>query len=123
MIYAFAAQTVLVDNKGWNSGVFRSYTRQNQLIDGIKWLQKGKGLPAVLPKSPELYILCNESENSLSVGIWNIFPDEVLNPEIILNDNFTLIDCFNCQGEIVGNKVKLNAPIPPYGFAFFTVKK
>ncbi len=122
IIYSFAAATVLVDNKGWNSGVFRSYTRQQQLINGIKWLQKGKGLPAVLTKAPELYILCNQTENGLSVGLWNIFPDEILNPEILLNDNYSSIDCFNCEGEIIGNKVKLKAPIPPYGHAFFTVK-
>ncbi len=123
MIYAFSAQTVLVSNKGWQTGVFRSYTRQQQLIDGIKWLQKGKGLPAVLPKAPESYILCNRNGDCLSVGLWNIFPDEILDPEIILNDNFSSIDCFNCEGEIIDNKVKLNAPIPPYGHAFFTVKK
>lgn len=123
MIYSFTAQTVLVDNKGWNTGVFRSYTRQQQLIDGIKWLQKGKGLPAVLTKAPELYILCNQTENGLSVGLWNIFPDEILNPEIILNDNYSHLDCFNCEGEIIGNKVKLNAPIAPYSHAFFTLKK
>lgn len=123
MIYAFSAQTVLVSNKGWQTGVFRSYTRQQQLIDGIKWLQKGKGLPAILPKAPELYILCNRDGDSLSVGLWNIFSDEILNPEIILNDNFSSLDCFNCEGKIIGNKVKLNNPIPPYGHAFFTVKK
>lgn len=123
MIYAFSAQTVLVGNAGWNTGVFRSYTRQQQLIDGIKWLQKGKALPAVLTKSPELYILCNQNSDSLSVGLWNIFPDEILNAEIILGDTYSSIDCFDCDGELVGNKVKLKAPVFPYGHAFFTVKK
>ncbi len=123
MVYAFSAQTVLVSNKGWQTGVFRSYTRQQQLIDGIKWLQKGNGLPAVLSKAPELYILCNQNGDSLSVGLWNIFPDEILTPEITLNDKFSSIDCFNCDGEIIGDKVRLNAPIPPYSHAFFTVKK
>lgn len=123
MIYSFTALTVTVNGHGWQTGVFRSYYRQKQLAYGIKWLQKGRRLPAICYGNPELYILCKRDNNNLNVGIWNIFPDKVLNPVIELDDCYSKIDCFNCSGFIKDNKVYLNEPINPYDFAFFTVKK
>lgn len=122
MVYSFSAQTVIVGNEGWASGVFRSYTRQKQLADGIKWLQKGKSLPAMCFKNPQLYILCKRNGNELTVGLWNIFSDSVLNPKIELDGNYSELDCYGCSGKIEGNSVILNNDIPPYGYAFFTVK-
>lgn len=122
MVYAFSAETVTVGSEGWCSGVFKGYFRQQQLADGIKYLQNGRALPAMCFKNPELYILCKRSENGLTVGLWNIFSDSVLNPEIKLDGIYSEIDCYNCNGEIEGDTVKLKEDIPPYGYAFFTVK-
>jgi len=122
MVYSFVAKTVMVGADGWLSGVFRSYYRQEQLTEGIKWLQKGRPLPAVCNKNPELYILCKRNNEELTVGIWNLFPDNVLNPVIRLDDTYSTIDCFNCSGEINGDCVHLNEDIQPYDYVFFTVK-
>lgn len=123
MIYSFTALTVTVNGHGWKMGVFRSYYRQKQLASGIKWLQNGKALPAICFGNPELYVLCKRNEESLTVGLWNLFPDSVLNPAIILDDDYSKLDCYNCGGKIEGNKVYLNNQIAPYGFACFTVYK
>lgn len=123
MVYSFSARTVMVDSKGWISGVFRNYFRQRQLCDGIKWLQNGRPLPAMCYKNPELYIICNRDGNKLTVGIWNLFPDEVLKPEIKLDGEYKTLDCFKCSGKIMGDTVYLDKPIEPYGFVIFTVEK
>lgn len=123
MVYAFTALTAAVGNEGWSSGVFRSYTRQKQLGDGIKWLQRGRALPAMCYGNPELYILCKKNGNELTVGLWNIFSDSVINPKIVLDGEYTELDCYNCEGEIVGDSVILNDDIPPFGYAFFTVQR
>jgi len=122
MIYSFAAKTVIVDSLGWNSGVFRSYLRQKQLTEGIEWLQKGVALPCMCEGNPSLYILCKQDGNKLNVGVWNIFPDEVLTPKFKLNKNYTHFDGYNCSGIVEGNTVYLDKPISPYGFVFFSVE-
>ena len=65
---------------------------------------------------------CKEYEDSLSVGLWNFFPDIVFSPVIDLSGSFSEIECIGCEGELQGNKVSLS-DIPAYGFSGFTVKK
>lgn len=119
MIYSFVAQTVWVVD-GWHNGLFRNYCRQRQLAKGICRLQ-GRALPAMCFGNPELYILCKRDDNSMSVGLWNIFPDEVIDPVIHLDGEYKKSDFYNTTGHIEGNKVCLEQNIAPYGFAFFTV--
>ena len=61
--------------------------------------------------------------NEMAIGLWNIFADPIIKPAIELDDTYDTLDTYNCTGRIGGNKVILDAPIPPYGLAFFTVKK
>jgi hypothetical protein len=90
------------------------------LIDGIKRIN-GKGLPAVCPGNPNLYILCKKDEKSMAVGMWNLFPDCVIDPVIELDEAYTSIDFYNASGSIDGKTVHLDKDIPPYGFVLFTV--
>ncbi len=121
MIYSFAPETVIVRN-GWNCGVFRNYCRQKQLADGIEWLQK-KPLPALCLGNPFLYILCKRNGKKLSVGLWNIFPDEAIEPEIFLDKEYKTADFYGCDGVLEGRKIKINGTVQPYGIALFTVEE
>ena len=121
MIYSFVPHSVYVTSS-WHRGIFRNYYRQKQLAKGVEFLQK-KPLPAMCFNAPELYILCKKSENETAIGLWNIYADSVLNPEIYLDEAYAEADFYNCSGRIVGNKVVLDNDIPPYDFAFITVKK
>jgi hypothetical protein len=122
LVYSFVAETAW--GKGvWRKGAFRGYYRQRQLIRGIEMLQRKK-LPAILKGAPELYIMCKEgSGGELTVGLWNFFADDVLNPVIELGEKYQKTEFYNCRGTLSGDTVKLYEPIPPYGFAFFTVYK
>lgn len=119
MIYSFIAETVTTRDL-WVPGLFRNYCRQRQLADGIRWLC-GRSLPAMCLGNPELYILCKKDENSMAVGLWNLFADSVLHPVIELDDTYRSVDFYRCKGHLDGNRLLLDEEIPPYGFAFFTV--
>lgn len=119
MVYAFAAETVLTHSI-WNCGTFRNYCRQKQLIDGIEWIQR-KPLPAVCPGNPFAYLLCKRDGNRLSVGVWNIFSDEMIEPEILLDREYASADCYRCEGHLEGRRLKLHGVIPPYGIALITL--
>lgn len=121
MIYSFVTHSVYVTT-GWHRGVFRNYYRQKQLADGIEFLQK-RPLPAMCFNAPELYILCKKSKNQMAIGLWNIYPDSVLNPEIFLDEDYTAADFYNYGGVLKNNKIVLNGELPAYGFAFITVEK
>ncbi len=119
VVYSFIPETAVTINE-WRPGIFRSYMRQRQLADCIKWLD-GVGLPAMCYKNPDLYILAKKDESSMAVGLWNLFADSVIDPVIELDGEYMRADFYNCSGRVEGNRVILNEDITPYSFAFFTV--
>ena len=122
-VYSFVAKTAPNIQKGFpRSGLFRNYYRQKQLSDAIKYLQKGRQLPAMCYKNPELYILCKKDNNKMHVCIFNLFADSVLNPKIELDNEYKNISFFNNSGKIKGNCAYLDNEIMPYGYVFFTVE-
>ncbi len=121
-VYSFLPESVATTNE-WIPGIFRGYCRQRQLGRLYEFLA-GRPLPAMCYGAPELYVLCKRGEDgSLAVGLWNLFADSVLRPTIELDGIYTDIDCYRCNGKIDGTRVRLEEEIPPFGFAFFTVKK
>lgn len=118
MVYTFGIESI-PSNSEWTPGITKNYYRQRQLAEGAAWL--GQPLPAMSLGTPGLYILCRENEDSLSVGLWNIFPDEVIQPKIALSEEYSRIDCYHGFGRIDGKTVCLEQDIPPFGFTFFTV--
>lgn len=121
MVYTFSPWHVKTKTE-WNRGVFNNYYRQKQIIDNYEWLS-GKPLPAVCPGNPGLYLLCKKEKSKLVVGMWNIFPDEILNPVVITDGEYKNIDTYKCDADIVNNKVKLKNSIAPYSFVCFTLTK
>lgn len=73
--------------------------------------------------APELYILCKKSENQMSIGLWNIYPDSVLKPEIFLDEDYKAADFYNCSGKVDKNMIILDDLIKPYDFVFITLSK
>ncbi len=103
-----------------NTFFMRNYMRQEQLIREYEWLAEEK-LPAICKKHPDLYIMTKKNSKSLSVGLWNIYPDKIFNPVIELDKNYKNIKFINCSGMLVDNKVTLDSIIPSYGFSGFEV--
>lgn len=100
---------------------YRSYCMQRLLIQSIEWLCQ-KALPLRCTGHPDLYTICKTDDMQRAVGLWNFFADEVMHPTIELNESYDELECLHCTGTLNGNTVTLS-DIPPYGFAFFKVKK
>lgn len=103
-----------------NSTYFNNYHHQAQLIQEIEWCCKKK-LPVVCKKHPNLYVIASRGEKSMSVFMANIFMDEILNPEIVFDKEYSNVRFINCSGELKKDKILLN-DIPAYGFAAFEVE-
>lgn len=121
MVFTFSP-TFVKANSEWHMGLFRNYYRQKQLINGCEWLS-GKALAAVCKKSPGLYTVVKGDEKSLSIGLFNISPDEIERPEILLGESYNSADFYNNSGTLSGKTVTLKEPVSPYGFTFVTLKK
>ena len=110
--------TDIVEKKAF---IWKHYARGRQLGENVAWLS-GKALPAWAPGHPNRYLPCKEDEKSLTVGLWNLFPDPVFDPVVRLEGAFTQARWLNTQGVLEEDRVRLEE-IPPYGFAGFTVYK
>ncbi len=100
-------------------GIYRSYARSKQIRDSLS--KFGAKLPAYSYGNPDLYIMAKKDSNSMSVGLWNIFADSVIEPTVELDKNYSKIAFINGNGKLEGNIVKLSE-IPPFGFVGFEVE-
>ena len=91
----------------------------NQIQNEICRIKK---LPAYVYGCPSLYLQCKQNENSLAIGLWNFFADAAINPEVELGDTYTNIRFINCDGALLGNKVRLS-DIAPFSFVGLELSK
>lgn len=115
LIYGYDFYSVKRD-----SAFQRNYMRSEQLIKEYEWLA-GEKLPAVCRKHPDLYIMAKKNKKSMSVGLWNLFPDEIFTPVIELDKAYSRAEFVNCNGRLVSDKVFLDCDIAPYKFAAIEV--
>jgi hypothetical protein len=123
-VYTFVALNVQNRNiyDGFNGDFFVNYCRQRQIFECAEWLGK-KRMPAKSLKNPYLYVLCAEDENSRTVGLWNLWEDEILHPEIEIDLAPRSIEFYRTKGYADGTTVHLTEPIRPYDCAIITLKK
>ena len=105
-----------------DSGMLRGYHLQHALTAGVEWVA-GKRLPAKSLGNPGLYVLAAREGDALSVALFNCFADEILEPVIELDASYTAAEFLNCTGRVEGERVRLDAPLPAYSYAFFRVKR
>lgn len=122
-VYTFVALNVQNRDiyNGFNGDFFISYCRQRQIFECAEWLQ-GKKLPAKSLKNPYLYILCAENNESRVIGLWNLWEDEILHPQIELDAPAENIKFYLTDGYCEGDTVHLTKPIKPYECAFIEIK-
>ncbi len=109
LVFAFES---LFASQSW----MRCYLRQDQISTFAA--SAGDGLPAYCPGHPELYLLAKQNGNRIAVGLWNLFPDPVEAPQVLLAAPVCAAEGLNCRAVPEGSAVALSE-IPAYGFAFF----
>lgn len=116
LVYPFDAQRVRKV-----SMLFRCYYKQHQFNKSLAWLRR-RPADVYIPDHPDLYVQTKRNNNTLAVGLWNFFPDEIFEPQIQLGETWKSAEYLNCSGELDGNTLTLS-DIPPYGFAAVRLKK
>lgn len=123
LVFLFEGASIYVPNeRAAISGVTKNYCIQEVLINSIKWISK-QPLPAFCNKNPELYLMCEKDENSLSLGVFNCFADPLMNPVITLSEKYSSIEALNCEAEVSGNISTLTSDIPAFSFAVLKLYK
>ena len=80
----------------------------------------GTELPAVVKGNPDLYVQTKENGDSLAVGLWNFFADDIPEPVVTIRFEGSRIRTINCTAEICGREIRLSR-IEPFGFAAFEI--
>lgn len=108
---------------GFASGreICRVYPKAKQVTDAVERIG-GKPLPAKCFGNPYLYMMCKASDTELAIGLWNIFPDSVERPEIVLDGAYTVAETINAAADLRGNILTLSR-MEPYSFAGVVLKK
>ena len=104
------------------SGLISNRVLSTVLARELTWVAR-KPLPAVCSGNPDLYLICEKGEDYLSVGLFNCFADYVLDTEILLDGEYSKIECADCDAIIEGNKVILKSRLHGFGAAAFRVFK
>ena len=104
-----------------DSDLTEGYLIQKAMATGVEWVAKAP-LPAHCAGHPKLYMLCSESENALTVGLFNCFADAIPAPTVTLSGSYRTLESFRGSGTLHGNTVTLS-PLPAFSFTAFTVTK
>lgn len=102
--------------------LMRNYCRTRQMIKSIEWLN-GKPLDASCSGHPYLYMLTKKDENSLTVGLWNLCMDEITNPVVKLGEEYSTLECVNCEATLNNKEVQINTIIYPLKCVVLELKK
>ena len=121
LVFAFSGYAQLELN--WDRNFrhsLQSYLRAAEIRQAAELF--GARLPAYSYGNPNLYFITKKQGASMAVGLWNIFQDEIFEPVIELDEEYTEIEFFNCSGRLEGDKVYLSE-LRPYAIAGFEVRR
>jgi len=117
LVWLFHAGTIKRD-----SDLTRGYLIQKAMTAGVEWVAR-KPLPVKCEKHPQLYVMCKKSEKTMTVGLFNCFPDTVFAPTLALDEAYTTVtDTVNTTATVKSNTVTLT-DLPPFSFCAFTLEK
>lgn len=103
-------------------GINRTYYRQRQMTETLEWAGRQK-LPAVCFGWPDLYLVCRKDGDRMTVGLFNVSPDEVIEPFVKLDGDYKILSTFGAQASEEADGVKLKSTVPPFGFAGLHLQK
>ena len=117
LVYLFDASSLPFD-----TGLLKGYLQQRILTDAVQWISE-RPLPARCTGHPELYMLCGETEDRLSIALFNCFADSIPQAVIELADSYREAEFIGCEGELVQNRVTLRSELHAFRFAAIILKK
>ena len=116
LVYLFEGMSLHKD-----SGLLQGYLVQQATTVGVEWISQ-KALPAKCTGHPQLYLLCKQNREKLTVGLFNCHADKIFAPTVTLNEPYQSATYLNTTGTLLGDRVTLS-DLPAYSWAVFTVEK
>ena len=62
-------------------------------------------------------MVVKKDENTITVGLWNMYADKIKNAEFLIGVPYRNITFFGCEGHREEGKIVLDTTIYPYEFA------
>ncbi len=121
LVLLFEAASVF-DQLTFDTGLFKSIPMANMLTETLPWLAR-RPIPAYCAGNPELYLLCEEGEDTLSLLLVNCFADSLLSPTVTLAEEYSHIECVGCAAELQGNRVVLTEELHGFCAAAFRLTR
>ena len=85
--------------------MYRNYARQRQIFDFLA--ESGAAAPARCQGHPDLYVLSKEDENTLAVGFYNCFADEIDDLVATVSADYQTAEFYRAEGSVQGGELKI----------------
>ncbi len=103
-------------------GLLRCPSMQELLASALPWLGRGP-LPAACIGNPELYLMAEQTNDGLSLALFNCFADPLLEPTITLGEEYSALESFGCKATLQGKSIRIESPVHAFTSAFFKLTK
>ena len=103
-------------------GLLRCPSMQELLASALPWLGRGP-LPAACIGNPEATLMAEETDDGLSLALFNCFADPLLEPTITLGEEYSALESFGCKATLQGKSLRIESPIHGFTSAFFRLIK
>ena len=98
-----------------------SYSRQRQMVKAIAML--GHPLAASCAGHPSLFMMVKENDDEVTIGLFNLSADEMINPTVTLTFDGTVKETLDCRVRQEGRLIHIEGDILSNRVAVITVAK
>lgn len=103
-------------------GLLKCPSMQELLASSLPWVGRGP-LPACCMGNPEVSLMAEQTEEGLSLALFNCFADPLLAPTITLGEEYSSLESFGCKATLERKSIRIESPIYGFSSAFFKLKK
>lgn len=100
--------------------MYCNYARQAQIFDFLE--ECGADAPVRCPGHPDLYVLCKEDANTLAIGFYNCFADEIDGLKAKVSTEYTNAEIYRAEGRLHHNVLNIDH-LPAYNWCFVKLTK
>ncbi len=122
LVFLFEGDSLQTRASVCGSGLLKNYATQRVLTETLPWVARAP-LPAYCTGNPELYLMCAKAEDECAVALFNCFDDPVLQPTVMLDGEYSAIECHGCEAVLEGDRVTLTGRLHGFTAAAFRVTK
>ncbi|MBQ8432770.1 MAG: hypothetical protein IJX28_07790 [Clostridia bacterium] len=116
LVYLFEATSLHRD-----SGLLQGYLVQQATTRGVEWISR-RPLPVKCMGHPQLYLLCKEEDDRLTVGLFNCHADSIYAPTLTLDRDYQRVECLRGEG-VLDHRTLTLSELPAYSWTAVTLTR